>query len=359
MDIITAAGRSILGRASQGTAIILRIVSFFTVWKASQIIVNNIITNSDGFAARGINAVDYAPYDASWLVGQVEGVVSLRGEFFIIAFMNSAFQFLLSALIAYELASTKNEWCPPMKERVVNPNSIQELSFVQRIAYYVLPVKTSAHSRITYTDGYYTFGPINTIIYYAIPQGLSLRSRHVRANANRSALLYLGLWILLAVVDVWATTMFRIKMPTGLDYSLLWVAIATSIIYNIVLAELALLISGGIAVATIIDIVEWLWGNGKSLASTAKKKPAVTVTNNEPRTPATNSGGQRNQQTTPNMPLRDKNRNSGSSQQPVVRSTSSIGNGRTPTPAFASSRSVDDLFSREGIRPTFEFGEED
>ena len=116
------------------------------------------------------------------------------------------------------------------------------------------------------------------------------------------------------------------------------------------------MISGGIAVATIIDLMEWLWGASKGAA---KKKPAVTVTNNEARTPATNGGGQRNQQSTPAMPLRDKSRNSGGSQQPIVRSTPPIGNGRTPAPAFASSRSVDDLFSREGIRPTFEFGEED
>ena len=336
MEIITAAGRRVLERASEGTAMVLQAVSFFVVWKAIQIIINNIITNAKGFEARGINAVDYAQYDASWLVGQMEGIVSLRGEFFIIAFMNSAFQFLLSALIGYELAKTRNEWCPPFMDKGKDGKDLP-----------------------------FYFGPLSTLTYYIIPQALTKKSRHVHGKANHAVLTYVFLWIILAAIDIWSTTMFRTAVvvseafPTGLDSSLIPISIAMSILYNIVLAELALLISGGIAVATVMDIFNWLWGNGKLFASSAKKKPAVTVTNNEPRTPATNGGGQRNQQSTPAMPLRDKSRNSGGSQQPVVRSTPPIGNGRTPSPAFASPRSVDDLFSREGIRPTFEFGEED
>lgn len=336
MEIITAAGRRVLERASEGTAMVLQTVSFFVVWKAIQIIINNIITNAKGFEARGINAVDYAQYDASWLVGQLDGVVSLRGEFFIIAFMNSAFQFLLSALIGYELAKSRNEWCPPFMDKDKNGKDLP-----------------------------FYFGPLSTLVYYSIPQAFSKKSRHVHGKANHAVLTYVFLWIILAAIDIWSTTMFRTAVvvseafPDGLDSSLIPISIAMSILYNIVLAELALLISGGIAVATLMDIFNWIWGNGKLFASSAKKKPEVTVTSNEPRTPTTNSGGQRNQQPSANIPIRDKNRNNGGSQQPITRTTPPLGNGRSTAPTFTSSRSVDDLFSREGIRPTFEFAEED
>lgn len=278
MNFISQAGEKLLNKVGDGTARILQVLSFVMAYKSGQLIISNMITNALGLAARSINSVGYAPYDASWLLGQVTGTVQLRGEFFIIAFMNSASQFLLGALIGYELGQA-NGWCKP----------------------YNGPDRWNKNNTL------FHFNPFTVLVFYLIPQPFSPKSRHVHANVNKTLLTYLVLYLILASIDIWSTTMFRIAVPetlqnpTGQNMSVLPVAVFLSFIYNIVLAEFGLLMSGGIAIVSVLDAWAWITGKvgGRTKKITVKDKPDTTnrdtsASRTTPQSTGGSSGQQRN-----------------------------------------------------------------